>query len=317
MRVVFFGSPPAAIPTLEALLDSEVDVSLIVTQPGGGRRRGKRSELSAVATFAAARAIEVRSPERVAELTEELADLACEAGVVVAYGQIISREVIDLFPLGILNLHFSLLPRWRGAAPVQRAILAGDRMTGVSVMRISEGLDAGPVYASIETAIAADESTDELTERLAATGAPLVVEILHRLPGRDLQPVEQSTEGVTFAAKLSREECEINWSRPAEEVGRLVRAASPTPGAWSVFRSQPIKILRVRIAPPPLAEAADRDSKPGLLKASRRGLWAFTGDVPIELTEVQPAGRRAMTGIQFAAGARLNQLDCLGGTPAT
>lgn len=259
----------------------------------------------------------MRSPERVGVLTEELDDLDCEVGVVVAYGQIIPREVIDLFPLGIANLHFSLLPRWRGAAPVQRAILAGDRITGVSVMRIDEGLDTGPVYASIETSIAADESAGELTERLADIGASLLVGTLHKVRGQNLQPVEQSTEGITFAPKLGREECEIDWSRPAEEVGRLVRAASPTPGAWSVFRGQPIKILRARIPDSPAAETLDCDARPGSLKAMRTGLWASTGDTPIELIEVQLAGRRTMTGAQFAAGARLDQLDCFGKSPAT
>lgn len=317
MRVVFFGSPSSAIPTLSSLLDFGVDIPLVVTRPGRGRRRGIQSEPSAVAAFADARAIDVRSPERVGTLAEELADMACEAGVVVAYGQIIPREIIDLFPLGILNLHFSLLPRWRGAAPVQRAILAGDLVTGVSVMRIDDGLDSGPVFASIETAIAADESTAELTDRLAEIGAPLVVEVLQKVRAGDLQPTEQPCEGVTFAPKLKREECEINWSSPAEEILRLIRAANPVPGAWSLFRDRPIKILRGKISDLPATETANLDAEPGSLRAMRTCLLAFTGDKAIELMEVQPAGRRVMEGTQFMAGARLSSLDRLGTGPIT
>lgn len=317
MRVVFFGSPSAAVPTLAALLDAGVEIPLVITRPGGGHRRGKRGEQSPVGAFAEARAIEVRTPERIGEVTEELRDLDCQMGVVVAYGQIIPRDVISLFPLGILNLHFSLLPRWRGAAPVQRAILAGDHVTGVTVMRIDEGLDTGPVYASIETAIGADQGTVELTDHLAAIGAPLLLDVLHEVRTGGARPVEQSTEGVTFAAKLEREECEIDWSRPSEEILRLVRAASPTPGAWSVFRGQPIKILRAAISDEPVETTADDGAMPGSLRASRAGLSVLAGDAAIGLIELQPAGRRAMTGAQFAAGARLEPRDHLGEVAAT
>ncbi|RIK10152.1 MAG: methionyl-tRNA formyltransferase [Acidobacteria bacterium] len=317
MRAVFFGSPAAAIPSLAALLDSEIDVPLVVTQPGGGHRRGRQGRPCAVASFATEHGVEVRSPERINELSEELARLGCDVGVVVAYGQIIPRRIIDLFPLGIFNLHFSLLPRWRGAAPVQRAILAGDEVTGVSVMKIDEGLDSGPVYASIETSIDPDQSAAELTSLLATLGAPLLLATLRGATDGSVQPVEQPADGVTVAPKLEKEECEIDWSKPAEEIVRLVRAAGPKPGAWSMLRGRPIKILRARIGNRSSEEVSDCDGTPGFLHASRSGLSVQAGDGFIDLLEVQPSGGRAMTGAEFAAGARLGPLDRLGGAPAT
>lgn len=315
MRVVFFGSPQSAIPTLQALIQSGVDIALVVTQPERGRRRGKTAGPGPVATYSRQHGIEVAAPTRVGELEDRFTALRCEAGVVVAYGQLIPKSVIECFPLGILNLHFSLLPKWRGAAPVQRAILAGDSITGVSVMRIEEGLDSGAVYASREMEIADSDDAATLTDRLAGLGAPLVVDVLDRVKDSCVVPVEQNHDAATVAKKLTVSECCIDWSAPAESIHRLVRAASPSPGAWTSFRGRRLKILqlKMRAAGENFADVEGKDDfPPGRLFRSSGGLWVVSSTGPLELVEVQPAGRKAMSARAFEAGAHLGDEEMLG-----
>ena len=230
MRVVYFGTPDAAVPPLRALVDAGHDVALVVTQPDRRRGRGNATTPSPVRAAAVDLGLPVRTPDRARELVDELIELRADAGVVVAFGQLLPASVLATMRLGFLNLHFSLLPRWRGAAPVERAILAGDAETGVCVMALDEGMDTGPVYRHLATPIGAHETAGELRARLVDLGTPLLVETVDLLP--DLEPVAQ-TGDATHAAKLDVDEFRLDWTRPASELDRVVRAGNPRPGAWT------------------------------------------------------------------------------------
>ena len=244
MRLVFFGTPDDAVPTLRALVDAGHDVALVVTQPD--RRRGRGGELvpSPVKAAAIALGLPVRTPERAREVRDEVAASGAEVGVVVAFGQLLPEPLFTSVPLGFVNVHFSLLPRWRGAAPVERAMLAGDTETGVCIMEIEQGLDTGRVYARASTPIAPDETAGELRARLVALGTDLLLETLPHLA--QLVPVDQEGEP-THAAKLTVDEFELDWSRPAIELQRLIMAGNPRPGAWTTVDGKRLKVWRSRI----------------------------------------------------------------------
>jgi methionyl-tRNA formyltransferase len=281
MRVVYFGTPADAVPPLEALVEAGHDVALVVTQPDRRRGRGSATTPGPVKVAAEALGLPVRTPERVRELVDELVATRADAGVVVAFGQILPGTVLATTRLGFLNLHFSLLPRWRGAAPVERAILAGDAETGVCVMALDEGMDTGPVFRRRATPIGAHETAGELRARLVELGTPLLVETVDHLP--DLEPVPQSGD-VSHAAKLEVDEFHLDWTRAADELDRMVRAGNPRPGAWTELDGQRCKILRVEIA-------AGAGGDPGVVTAD--GLVA-TGRGVLRLLEVQPAGKAPM-----------------------
>jgi methionyl-tRNA formyltransferase len=291
VRIVFLGTPADAVPPLRALVDAGHDIALVVTQPDRRRGRGGATEPSPVKAAAAELGLAVRTPERASEVVDEVAASGAVLGVVVAFGQLLRPSLLEALPHGFVNVHFSLLPRWRGAAPVERAILAGDAETGVCVMRIDAGLDTGPVYACEATPIGADETAGELRARLVGLGTRLLVDTLPAVP--ELEPVEQVGEPV-YAEKLAVEEFRLDPARPAEELARIVRAGNPRPGAWLVVGGHRVKVRR---AHPETADGGVR----GVGVLDGRGRLA-TGRGALVLDEVQPEGKRAMAADAWLRG---------------
>jgi methionyl-tRNA formyltransferase len=292
VRLVFFGTPADAVPSLEALHAAGHEIALVVTQPD--KRRGRGSEPSPSPVRAAAEALDlpVRTPAKSREVVDEVAATGAELGVVVAFGQLLPPALLEAVPHGFVNVHFSLLPRWRGAAPVERAVLAGDRETGVSIMALEAGLDTGPVFARERTPIGAQETVGELRTRLVGIGTDLLVATLPRVP--EITPEPQGGEP-TYAEKLSVDEFALDWERSAEDLARIVRAGNPRPGAWTTDHGTRLKLWRVR------ALSACIDAEPGTVFGHTR---VATGDGALELVEVQPEGRRAMDANAWLAGRR-------------
>ena len=290
MRVVFCGSPADAVPPLVALVDAGHEIALAVTQPDRRRGRGGATTASPVKDAAEHLGIPVRTPARARELTEEIRDLGADVGVVVAFGQLLPLELLTSTRLGFVNVHFSLLPRWRGAAPVERAILAGDTETGVCVMQLEEGLDTGPVYACERTPIGAEETGGQLRHRLVELGTRVLVATLPRVGTS--RPIPQVGEA-TYAHKLDVDDFRLDPRRPAAELVRLVRAGNPRPGAWGLVHGRRLKVLR--------AHAAEGAAPIGAID---RGAHVGTADGRLLLDEVQPEGRAAMAGVAWLAGLR-------------
>lgn len=292
MRLVFFGTPADALPALDALHAAGHEVALVVTQPDRRRGRGGDASASPVRECAERLGLPVRTPETSAEVVDDVVASGASVGVVVAYGQLLPPALLTAVPYGFVNVHFSLLPRWRGAAPVERAVLAGDRETGVCIMALEAGLDTGPVYACERTPIGAQETAGELRTRLVALGTTLLVATLPRVPATTPEP--QIGEP-SYAGKLAVDEFELDWGAPAEELARVVRAGNPRPGAWTTDHGTRLKIWRVR----PLSACID--VAPGTVFGHTR---VATGDGALELVEVQPEGRRAMDANGWLAGRR-------------
>jgi methionyl-tRNA formyltransferase len=315
MRVAFLGNDPWSVPTMRALsAASDVDVALVVTNPPRPAGRGSRLTPTAVADAAEAAGLPLLEVAGVktGEGFAALDALEPDALVVVAYGEILTPDVLDIPVLGAVNVHFSLLPRWRGAAPVQRAILEGDTTTGVTVMLMDEGMDTGPILATVETAVGPDEDAGSLGARLAELGAPLVVDTLRRLDAGSADPRAQDAAAATYAPKLVPEEREIDWTQPAAAIVRRIRAFAPDPGAVTTFRGGRLKVLaadvrRVEagvlpVTPIPGRPAVDEEGSP--IVDSSRDL--------VRLLEVAPAGRKRMNGADWARGARLQPDERLG-----
>jgi methionyl-tRNA formyltransferase len=296
VRLVFFGTPAPAVPVVQAVAAAGHEVALVVTQPP--RRRGRGATLTPSPVHAAADTlgVPVRTPDRAREVVDELAALHVEAGVVAAFGQLLPAPVLAAVPFGLVNLHLSLLPRWRGAAPVERAILAGDAETGVSVMRIDAGLDTGPVYATVRTPIGDTETGGELTDRLVALGTPTLVDVLAHLPALEPQP---QTGDPTYADKLTVDEFHLDPAQPAARLVRLVRAGNPRPGAWLRVDATRVKVLRAH--PGPDDDGGDRPSGSYELRWPAARLQTAAGSLLLD--EVQPEGRRVMTGDAWLAGS--------------
>ncbi|GAA2184285.1 methionyl-tRNA formyltransferase [Brooklawnia cerclae] len=305
MRIVFAGTPEVALPSLQAIVDAGHDVAAVITRPDAPAGRGKKLTPSPVANLAGDLGLRVLKPHRADELRAEIEEIAPEAAAVVAFGMLLPQWLLDLVPGGWVNLHFSLLPRWRGAAPVQRAVLAGDATTGATTFRIVRALDAGPVFGRLETPIEPTETSGELLDRLAGLGAPLLLDALADV-GRGVEPVPQAVEGVTPAPKINPDDVRIDWSSSADDIDRLVRAASPSPGAWTLFDRGRFRVLLARPA-----EAPDGPLLPGAIRADRRHLWAGTGGGDLELVRVQAAGKREMQGADWARGLHGVQPDRL------
>jgi methionyl-tRNA formyltransferase len=312
VRIVFAGTPQPACEALNALVKSDHEVVAVVTRPDAASGRGRTLQPSIVATRAAELGIEVLTPRRprdpdfVARLTE----LEPDCCPVVAYGALIPQHVLDIPKHGWVNLHFSLLPGWRGAAPVQHAIIAGDQVTGATTFRLVAELDAGPVYATVTTPVGPDDTTGDLLGRLATTGARLLVSTLDGIADGTLSPAPQPAEGVTFAPKLTVEDARIDWSRPAEALDRLIRGCTPAPGAWTTFRGERLKIGPVTLLDP-LAPAPELAV--GALQVTKRSVRVGTGTTAIELRQVQAQGKKPMAaadwarGISFAPGESLGE----------
>jgi methionyl-tRNA formyltransferase len=298
MRLVFLGSPADALPSLQALHDSGHDIALVVTQPDRRRGRGSGTEPSPVKRLATELGLPVVTPGRCIEALDDIAGSGAELGVVVAFGQLIPPSVLAALPSGYVNVHFSLLPRWRGAAPVERAILAGDTETGVCLMQLEAGLDTGPVYACRTIPLTADDTAGDLRRRLADLGTELLLAEIDSVPDRT--PTPQKGEE-NYAEKLTVEEFAVDWSRPAVELARLVMAGNPKPGAWTTAKGARLKLLRAKAEAASAAEAAE----PGMLVGPGR---VATGDGVLLLTEVQPEGKAAMPATAWAAGFRGDRL---------
>jgi methionyl-tRNA formyltransferase len=290
VRLVFLGTPDDAVTPLRALVDAGHDVALVLTQPDRRRSRGGGVDPSPVKRAASELGLPVLTPARAREATEVVAATDAELGVVVGFGQLLPPAFLDALPHGFVNLHYSLLPRWRGAAPVERAILAGDLETGVCLMRIEEGLDTGGIYASVSTAIGSKETAGELHARLTELGTGLLLEHLPRVP--EVEPVPQHGEP-TYAEKLTVDEFRIDGSRPAEELARVVRAGNPRPGAWMIVGGKRVKVWRARPEP--------GEGGPGVVRPP--GELVTTAGV-LGLHEVQPEGRPHMPGQAWMAGLR-------------
>jgi methionyl-tRNA formyltransferase len=290
VRVVFLGTPADAVMPLRALVDAGHDVALVVTQPDRRRSRGPGTDPTPVKRAASELGLPVLTPTRAREVIDDVRSLAAQVGIAVAFGQLLPAAFLDALPHGFVNVHYSLLPRWRGAAPVERAILAGDEETGVSLMRIEEGLDTGGIYASVSTLIGAEETAGDLRARLTQLGTELLLEHLPRVP--ETEPRPQHGEP-TYAEKLNVEEFRIDPRRPAGELARMVRAGNPRPGAWMVVNGKRVKVLR--------AHAAQGDGKSGSIRAPGE---LITVDGALRLQEVQPQGKARMSAQAWLAGVR-------------
>jgi methionyl-tRNA formyltransferase len=303
MRVLFWGSPDFALPTLRALLGEGHDVVAVVTQPDrpAGRGRGVRS--SPVKYFAVEEKLPVLQPERARgdEFMKTIRDLEPEISVVVAYGQILKREILDVPQFGSINVHASLLPKLRGAAPINWAIERGDDMTGISIMRMAEELDAGPVLHMVEEPIGDDETASDLNGRLSEIGAEALIETLAMIELDSIEETEQDHASATYAPKLTRANAHTDWSRTALEVGRHIRAMDEVPGAWSTWNGDDIKLFR----PLPVAER-QHDAEPGtVIEISQRpedGMLIACGTGAVQVREVKPAGKRRMTVSEWLRG---------------
>ncbi len=303
MRIIFMGTPDFAVPTLDALVAAGHDVVAAYTQPPRPAHRGKRETPSAVQARAEALGVPVRHPKSLKSAEEQaaFAALAADVAVVAAYGLILPQAILDAPRHGCLNVHGSILPRWRGAAPVQRAILAGDRETGVAIMQMEAGLDTGPVRAEARTPVDG-KTAGELTAELAALGAGLLVQVLADLPGHLAVP--QPEDGVTYAAKILKDEARIDWNLAAVQVERMVRAFAPMPGAWFDLAGERVKLLSAEVMPP-----AATGAPPGTVLDHALTIACNPGAIRPLL--VQRAGRGVMSagemlrGFSVAAGTRL------------
>src|ERR1035441_582165 len=305
MRLVFLGTPAFAVPSLERLVAAGRQVLAAITQPDRPRGRGQREAPPPVKEAALRLGIPVHQPERVRrpEAVELLRSLAPDVMVVIGYGQIIPQAVIDIAPLGIVNVHSSLLPKYRGAAPVQWAITNGETGTGITTMRIDAGLDTGDILLVRETEIGPEETAVELNGRLAILGADLLVETLEGLEAGRIVPRKQDSALATYAPLLKKEDGLVDWRQPAESIHNRIRAMQPWPGAYTAFRGQTLHIWQARVG-----QAIGLPSgRPGSL-SFLRPLTVTCGAGALELREVQLEGRRRMSSADFANGHRLTEL---------
>ena len=299
MRIVFFGTPDWAVPSLEALMRSDVEVTAVVTNPDRPSGRGMQLRPSPVKQAALAAGLDVLQPERARspELHERVLGLAPDVAVVVAYGSILPGSLLAIPDRGFVNLHFSLLPAYRGAAPVQRAVMDGHVETGVSVMVLTEGMDEGPVLATERVPIGQRESAGELGDRLARVGAELLPSTLRGFLEGHLIPRPQDDARATYAPKIDADGARVEWGWDAERIDRHTRGLDPVPGAWTTFDDKRLKIFGVEAAP------LEEGLAPGAIRVEDE-LLIGTGTSPVRLLEGQLAGKRRMTGIDLARGLR-------------
>ena len=308
MKLVFAGTPEPALPALEALIASRHEVAAVVTRPDALAGRGRKLVASPVALLAEQHGIEVLKPERPRdpEFLERLAQLAPDCCPVVAYGALLPKAALEVPRHGWVNLHFSLLPAWRGAAPVQHAVLAGDEVTGASTFEIEQGLDTGPVYGTVTEVVRPGDTSGDLLERLSRSGARLLVATMDGIEEGKLSPRPQPADGVSLAPKISVEDARVDWNAPALRVDRVVRGCSPAPGAWTLFRGERLKLGPVRLA------AGRSELAPGEIAVNKNTVRVGTGSHEIELGEVQPQGKKRMAAGDWARGSRLEPGERLG-----
>ena len=297
MRVAFFGTPAFAVPSLEALLRARFQVPLVVTQPDRPQGRSRSTLVPPpVKTVALEARLDVLQPDRpVGDVFRRALEHAKpDVGVVVAYGHILKPEILAVPRLGMINVHASLLPRLRGAAPIQWAILNGEESTGISIMQMEAGLDSGPVLHAVRTPIGADETAGELTARLAELGAQALIDALSLVSAGAARPRPQDHTAATFAGKIGRELARIDWSEDAAQVHRRIRAMDPEPGAWTTLDGEPFKCFG--------ATLGDENGAPGQVLAAGSALRVACGRGSVEVHQVQPAGKARMSATAWAAG---------------
>lgn len=300
MRVLFAGTPEVAVPSLEALLASHHEVVAVLTRPDAPAGRGRKLTPSPVAAVAERAGVEVLKPARLRdeEFRSRLQQIAPDCAPVVAYGALIPPDLLDVPEHGWVNLHFSLLPDWRGAAPVQRAILAGDDITGACTFRIEEGLDTGPVFGSVTEPIGPTDTSGDLLARLAKSGATLLVKTLDAIEDGSARPQPQPADGVSIAPKVEVDDARVDWTSPALHIDRLIRACTPAPGAWTTFRGERLKLGPVVLDP----QRADLAA--GEIVVDKSGARVGTGSHAVVLGDVQPQGKRLMPALDWARGVR-------------
>ncbi|WP_374763075.1 methionyl-tRNA formyltransferase [Yunchengibacter salinarum] len=290
MRLAFMGTPDFAVPTLKALIGAGHEIAAVYTQPPARAGRGKALSKSPVHREAETAGIDVFTPASLKskDVQADFADMALDAAVVVAYGQILPKAVLQAPRLGCINVHASLLPRWRGAAPIHRAVMAGDRMTGITIMQMDKGLDTGPILARQNLPIGEEDTTGDLHDRLALLGAAMIGPVLSGLQAGSVSGRPQPEEGVTYAPKIDKTEAAIDWSASADAVSRLVRGLAPFPGAWSVVNDTRLKILGGTVEP------ASAGAAPGTVLDD--GLLVACGDGAFRITRAQRPGKGMMDG---------------------
>jgi methionyl-tRNA formyltransferase len=314
VRIAFLGTPEVAVPALEALVAAEdIEIAAVLTNPDRPKGRHRTPMPPPVKVAAEAHGLPVWQPTKPREVLEDLRGLQLDAAAVVAYGALLPRSVLDAGGRGFVNLHFSLLPRWRGAAPVQHAIRAGDEVTGITTFVIEEGMDTGPIIDQLEIGISPDESAGHLLARLAELGGPLLVDSLRRLLAGE-EPTPQPADGVTLAPKITPEHVAIDWSASARAVADLCRSADPAPGAHTTFRGKRLKVFAAPVVEQPADVSPGAGTAPGtVLARAADGVIVACGQGAVRLAEVQPEGRARMTGEAFANGYRSDAGDVLGG----
>lgn len=307
MRIIFAGTPEPAVVALEKLLASSHEVVAVITRPDAKKGRGRTLHPSPVKALAQEHGIEVLTPATLRPGTEDgdnlrqrLAELQPEAIPVVAYGNLISKDLLDVARHGWVNLHFSLLPAWRGAAPVQAAIAAGDDITGASTFRIEEGLDTGPVFGTVTEGITGTDTADDLLTRLAYSGADLLVATMDGLEAGTLEPQPQNGEA-TYAPKISTAAARIDWAQPAFAIDRHIRAHTPGPGAWTLLDD-----ARLKLGPVRLTEGIGKQLQPGEALISKDAVYIGTATQPVQLDRIQPPGKKMMNAADWARGLGKN-----------
>ncbi|MFD9337090.1 methionyl-tRNA formyltransferase [Streptomyces sp. NPDC060028] len=310
MKLVFAGTPEVAVPALDALIASgRHEVAAVITRPDAPAGRGRRVVASPVAERAEEAGIEVLKPARPRDpdFQARLREIGPDCCPVVAYGALIPKSAIEIPRHGWVNLHFSLLPAWRGAAPVQHSVMAGDQVTGASTFQIEEGLDSGPVYGILTEEVRPTDTSGDLLTRLAFAGSGLLSATMDGIEDGTLHAVPQPTDGISLAPKITVEDARIDWKAPAMRADRVVRGCTPAPGAWTVFRGERLKLISLGLV-------SDRtDLEPGVLAPAKNNLYVGTGSHAVELLWVQPQGKKPMKGADWARGVRIAPGERLGG----
>jgi methionyl-tRNA formyltransferase len=308
MRLVFAGTPEVALPALRAIAASDHELVAVIARPDAPAGRGRALARSPVARWADERGIEVLAPARLRErsFVDALDRLQPDCVPVVAYGTLVPPSALAVPGRGWINLHFSLLPAWRGAAPVQHAILHGDEMTGASVFQLEEGLDTGPIFGTLVEKIGPRDTAGSLLQRLSQAGAGLLVAVLDALADNTARAVPQTTDGVSYAPKVTVADAEVRWIDPAFAVDRRIRACTPAPGAWTTFRGERLKVGAVL----PVADAEALAA--GELRVERNRVLVGTATEPVTLGEVRAAGKRPMPAVEWARGSRAGAGERLG-----
>jgi methionyl-tRNA formyltransferase len=310
LRLLFAGTPEAAVPSLDTLLASRHEVVAVLTRPDAAAGRGRRLVRAPVGARADEAGVPVLTPRRLSEpgFLDALRALSPDCCAIVAYGALVPRAALDVPRFGWVNLHFSLLPAWRGAAPVQAAIRHGDAVTGAATFALEEGLDTGPVYGVVTEEITPTDTAGALLQRLAVSGAALLGATLDGIADGTVVARPQPAEGVSHAPKVTPDDARVDWAAPLAAVDRLVRSVTPEPGAWSTFRGERLGLGPVRPAAP---DPAAPDLKPGALHVEKRRVLAGTATGPVELGEVRPVGRRPMPAPDWARGVRITDGEVL------